>query len=364
MMSIEETGNLSQPPSPEALAAAKALAGKLAEGVRYDAAPVPETSHGAAGNATDGAPLGLAEAAREIDLSWARDAANNNNKLALVSDREDELTDADKADAINQLLSRYGFSRNDGEVTGIIDDIETIQKRSALSGALAKVESALQKIAAEKSQSASGGGAAAEKARLWGEIGKLNEEIKQDLKKLDHLKTKEEKEREKDLMEKLDKAQADLAQLEDDPNATPEQKRRAQLAWLEALEARNKEAYMTALRIFNDPRSTSEEREAAERTMRNTRQQDQYMRKFTNPQQDLAELETPKAAAETESRSKMTGKTSKSETATASAESPFAAMAKLEKHDIAAGGQQVSRSDLGALTQSTPQLPQSGKELG
>jgi hypothetical protein len=187
----------------------------------------------------------------------------------------------------------------------------------------------------------------------------LNEEIKRDLKKLDHLKTKEEKEREKDLMEKLDKAQADLAQLENDPNATPEQKRRAQLAWLEALEARNKEARMTALRIFNDPRSTSEEREAAEGILRNTGNQGQRINRFIELQQGHRNSHFLKNSTE-----EAIGKTSKSETATTSAESAFAEMAKLEKHDIATGGQQVSRADLGALTQSTPQLPQSGKELG
>ncbi|MCE3005290.1 MAG: hypothetical protein LW853_00425 [Rickettsiales bacterium] len=372
MMSIEDTGN---PSASEALAAAMAQVGNLPAGMHYDTSP----DYAASGLASDkpGIP-GLAEAARQFlenyptpPLSGDFDNLDNDPSDAvsftpiLVSDRdhdEREALETLRLEKITDLEAALDQADEDSrpKLEALLKKLEAVKGKDAdsIRSAITSASLALSTEAAGGNKAA-GGGMEEEKTRLWGEIGKLNEEIKRDLKKLDHLKTKEEKEREKDLMEKLDKAQADLAQLENDPNATPEQKRRAQLAWLEALEARNKEARMTALRIFNDPRSTSEEREAAEGILRNTGNQGQRINRFIELQQGHRNSHFLKNSTE-----EAIGKTSKSETATTSAESAFAEMAKLEKHDIATGGQQVSRADLGALTQSTPQLPQSGKELG
>ncbi|MFN9002066.1 MAG: SHOCT domain-containing protein [Alphaproteobacteria bacterium] len=120
------------------------------------------------------------------DFAWARDAANSNEKpqaLALVSDEDEKVPRAVREAEAAALVVEMGLSLADPAVAKAVDAILKSRTRKELSENIAEARDALQSIAADKAQ-ANSGGVEAEKARIWGEIGKVNEAIKLDLEEL------------------------------------------------------------------------------------------------------------------------------------------------------------------------------------
>jgi hypothetical protein len=194
MMSIEDTGN---PSASEALAAAMVRVGNLPAGVRYDTSP----DYAAPGLASDkpGIP-GLAEAARQFladnptpFLSGDFDNLDNDPSAAvsftpiLVSDRdqgEREALETLRLEKITDLEAALNQADEDSrpKLEALLKKLEAAKGKDANSirSAITSASLALSTEAAGGNKAA-GGGMEEEKTRLWGEIGKLNEEIGKDI---------------------------------------------------------------------------------------------------------------------------------------------------------------------------------------
>ena len=182
MMSIEDTGN---PSASKALAAAMARVGKLPAGMRYDTSPDP------------GIP-GLAEAARQFLENYptpplSGDFDNNDPSAAvpftpiLVSDRdhdEREALETLRLEKITDIEAALNQADEDSrpKLEALLKKLEAAKGKDANSirSAITSASLALSTEAAGGNKAA-GGGMEEEKTRLWGEIGKLNEEIGKDI---------------------------------------------------------------------------------------------------------------------------------------------------------------------------------------
>ena len=174
-MSIEDTANLASQPSPEALAAARAVvAGKL-PGLRYDAAPEPDSSP-----STDSASPGLAEAARRFLEDYPNSPEAPPRKPTLVSDRDAaELAQLEVArqNAINDLEQAIAQADDESkpELKAALQNLKDAKTPGDISAALTSATSKLSAEAAGSGSKAAGGDA--ERQQLWGEIGKLNNKV-------------------------------------------------------------------------------------------------------------------------------------------------------------------------------------------
>ncbi len=130
-----------------------ALKAAAREAVKFQPLPEPDLA-------------GMAEPAvafdfKGNDFAWARGAANSNEKpqaLALVSDEDEKVPRAVREAEAAALVVEMGLSLADPAVAKAVDAILKSRTRKELSENIAEARDALQSIAAEKSQSASGGG--------------------------------------------------------------------------------------------------------------------------------------------------------------------------------------------------------------